>query len=171
MGPLNAACARFEITLSIRRTAAFLGHIAHESGGLHTVKEYMGYSSDRMLKVYPGSFKTAADTQPYVNNPEALANKVYANRMGNGDTASGEGWKYRGRGLIQLTGKDNYAALTRALNVDFVKDPDLVATPQYAALSAAWFWKSHGLQPLGRRRELSGAVQENKPIPAELPAA
>jgi putative chitinase len=108
----------------------------------------MGYSSDQMLKVYPGFFKTAADTQPYVNNPEALANKVYANRIGNGDTASGDGWKYRGRGLIQLTGKDNYAALTKALGVDFVKDPDLVATPQYAALSAAWFWKNHGLNQL-----------------------
>ncbi|HET6282055.1 MAG TPA: glycoside hydrolase family 19 protein, partial [Polyangia bacterium] len=149
VGPLNAACGRYEITRSARRMAAFLGHIAHESSYLHAVEENMRYKdADRLAKVFPSAFKTRVDAEPYVDKPEALANKVYANRMGNGDTASGEGWKYRGRGLIQLTGRDNYAALAKDANVAVVQNPDLVATPQYAALSAAWFWKKHGLNEL-----------------------
>ncbi|HEY2899722.1 MAG TPA: glycoside hydrolase family 19 protein [Polyangia bacterium] len=140
---------RYEITRSARRMAAFLGHIAHESGYLHSVEENLRYKdTDRLAKVYPSAFKTPVDAEPYVNKPEALANKVYANRIGNGDAASGDGWKYRGRGLIQITGRGNYAAFAKDVNVDVVQNPDLVATPPYAALSAAWFWKKHGLNDL-----------------------
>jgi len=146
--PLNAACRRFEITQSLRRMAAFLGHIAHESGSLHNLEENLNYKDPQRLNKIFGAIKTDKEAEAYVNNPEALANKVYANRNGNGDTASGDGWRYRGRGLIQLTGKANYAAFAKDLNVDVVKDPDLVATPRYAALSAAWFWKKHRLNQL-----------------------
>jgi putative chitinase len=147
--PLSAACRTFEINQSLRRMAAFLGHVAHESEYLRVIEENLRYlHPQQLMKVYPSAFKTATDAAQYINNPEALANKVYADRMGNGDSASGEGWKYRGRGLIQLTGKDNYAALAKAISVDVVQKPDLVATPQYAALSAAWFWKKHRLNEM-----------------------
>lgn len=129
-GPLNAACRKYEITRSARRIAAFLGHIAHESGYLRTVEENLRYGDpDRLTQVFRSAFKVPADAQPYVNNPKALADKVYANRMGNGDTASGDGWRYRGRGLIQLTGRDNYAAFAKDVNPAIVQNPDLVATP------------------------------------------
>jgi putative chitinase len=141
--------SRMKITRSARRMAAFLGHIAHESSYLHAVEENLRYKdADRLTKVFPSAFKTQVDADPYVNKPEALANKVYAKRMGNEDAASGDGWKYRGRGLIQLTGRDNYAAFAKDVNVAIVQNPDLVATPVYAALSAAWFWEKHRLNEL-----------------------
>ena len=105
--------------------AAFLGHIAHESGSLHNLEENLNYKDPQRLNKIFGAIKTDKEAEAYVNSPEALANKVYANRNGNGDTASGDGWRYRGRGLIQLTGKANYAAFAKDLNVDVVKDPDL----------------------------------------------
>jgi putative chitinase len=148
--PVNAACKRFGITDSARRLAAFLGHTAVESVLWRRLEENLAYTtSARLMKVFPSTFKTAQDCAPCLNNPAALANKVYANKMGNGDAASGDGWKYRGRGLIHLTGRDNYVALAKDLGVDVAKDPDLLATKkEYAALSAAWFFKKHGLNEL-----------------------
>jgi putative chitinase len=93
--------------------------------------------------------------QPYHRNPEKIANKVYADRMGNGDEASGDGFKYRGRGLIQLTGKDNYKACGDALNVDLVENPDLVSSPQYAALSAGWFWDKNKLNQFADANDMT----------------
>jgi putative chitinase len=86
--------------------------------------------------------------EQYAQNPEKIANKVYAGRMGNGDEASGDGWKYHGRGLIQLTGKDNYVHFNRDSGVDCVSNPDLLCTPEFAALSAGWFWSTHGLNQI-----------------------
>jgi putative chitinase len=93
--------------------------------------------------------------QPYHRNPEKIANKVYADRMGNGDEASGDGFKYRGRGLIQLTGKDNYRACGDALGVDLVENPDLVSSPQYAALSAGWFWDKNKLNQFADANDMT----------------
>ena len=149
VGPLNVACKKYDITGSVRRMAAFLGHIAHESGYLHNLVEKMNYvTTEQLLKIYSSTFKTEADARPYLRNPEALANKVYAHQGGNGNEACGDGWRYRGRGLIHLTHKGTYAALSKAVNVDFVKNPDLVAAPQYAALSAAWYWHTRHLNTL-----------------------
>ncbi len=146
--PLNAACKKYEISKSLRRMAAFLGHITHESGALHHFKENLNYGDAEKLKKLFGAFKSVDEAKGFLHKPEAIANKAYANRNGNGDEASGDGWRYRGRGLIQLTGKSNYAAFAKECGVDVVKDPDLVATPQYAALSAGFFWKKHGLNEL-----------------------
>ena len=155
--PLNIACRKYEITRSARRLAAFLGHVAKESGSLHRLEEGLYYKeADRVNRKF-GAIKTDKEAESYLRKPEALANKVYANRLGNGDTASGDGWKYRGRGLIQVTGKFNYQALAKDLEVDFVKDPDLVATPGYAAISAAWFWKKHGLNELADDEKYTAA--------------
>jgi putative chitinase len=130
--------------------AAFLGHIAKESKGLENLEEGLAYKTlDRMK----GKFKILRhmsdhDASAYLRKPEALANKVYAHRLGNRDVASGDGWRYRGRGLIHVTGKANYAAFAREAHVDVVKAPDLLATPRYAAVSAASFWKKHRLNEL-----------------------
>ncbi len=133
---------------SLRRMAAFLGQIAFESSNLALLEERLSYKTTEQLRKIYSLFKTDDEASPYLRNPEGLANKVYANRGGNGDAASGDGWRYRGRGLIQLTFKDNYAAFAKDTQVDAVKKPELLATPEYAALSAGWFWHKHHLNEL-----------------------
>ena len=128
--------------------ASFLGQCGHESNGFTALVENLNYKAESLCKVWPKRFPSLEAAQPYHRNPEAIANKVYANRMGNGDEDSGEGFAYRGRGLIQLTGKSNYQACGDALGVDLVSDPDLVSTPMYAALSAGWFWHTHHLNSI-----------------------
>jgi len=145
---LNDACRQYEINRSLRRMAAFLGHIAHESGSLHKVEEGLYYKDAAALNDMFSAFSTDEEAAAYTRKPEALANKVYAKRNGNGDVASGDGWRFRGRGLIQVTGKANYRACGKDLGIDAVKNPELLAVPKYAALSAGSFWKSHGLNEL-----------------------
>lgn len=129
---------------TLEQQASFLGQCAHESNGFTALVENLNYKAESLCKVWPKRFSSLEAAQPYHRNPEAIANKVYANRMGNGDEESGDGWNFRGRGLIQLTGRDNYRACGEALGADLESDPDLVSTPMYAALSAGWFWhKNH----------------------------
>src|SRR4029453_2056107 len=104
---LNKAMDRFEIN-SIQRIAAFLAQLAHESGEFERLRESLNYSAERLTKVWPNRFPTVAAAEPFARNEQKLGNKVYANRLGNGDEASGDGFRYRGRGLIQLTGRANY---------------------------------------------------------------
>lgn len=155
---INETFERFDISTP-ERQACFLGQCAHESGGFATLKENLNYSAEGLTKVWPKRFPSLEAAQPYHRNPEKIANKVYADRMGNGDEASGEGFKYRGRGLIQLTGKDNYKACGDALGVDLVDDPDLVATPQYAALSAGWFWDKNNLNKFADANDMTGLTK------------
>jgi putative chitinase len=131
-----------------QRQAAFLAQVLVESSELRHLQEALGYTPQRLRQVWPQRFPTDDVARRYSHNPTALANYIYANRMGNGDEASGDGWRYRGRGLIQLTGRDNYAAFAGATRVDALANPDLVLEPQGAALSAAWFWQSKGLNEL-----------------------
>jgi putative chitinase len=121
--PLTAAFNRFDINTP-ERQAAFIGQCAHESGGFKTLQENLNYSAKGLHATWPSRFASEADAQPFHRNPEKIANKVYSGRMGNTD--EGDGWKYRGRGLIQLTGKDNYRLASDALDVDFVANPELV---------------------------------------------
>ena len=141
---INETFERFDISTP-ERQACFLGQCAHESAGFTALKENLNYSAEGLTKVWPKRFPSLDAAQPYHRNPEKIANKVYADRMGNGDEASGDGFKYRGRGLIQLTGKDNYEACGEALGADLVGDPDQVSSPQFAALSAGWFWDKNKL--------------------------
>jgi|SRR5262249_6507477 len=147
VAPLNGAMARFDIS-DARRAAAFLAQIAHESNGLRSLTENLNYSVAGLMNTWPKRFPTLAVAQQYAGNPGKIANHVYALRLGNGDEDSGDGWRYRGRGLIQLTGRGNYRAAGSALSLPLEDDPDQLAQPQAAALSAAWFWKSHGLNEL-----------------------
>lgn len=143
-GEINEAMMEFEIDTPVRQ-AAFLAQCAHESGSFSAVRENLNYSAKGLMGIWPKRFPSLAAAQPYHRNPQKIANKVYANRMGNGSEASGEGWAYRGRGLIQLTGKTNYVACSQGIEYDVVADPDYLETTEGAARSAAWFWWSRGL--------------------------
>lgn len=124
---------------NINKLTHFLAQCAHESGNFKFVKENLNYSADGLLKVFPKYF--SKDTAEIAaRKPEVIANIVYSNRMGNGDRASGDGWKYIGRGFIQLTGKSNYAAFGKYIGVDLVANPELVET-KYPLTSAAWYFE------------------------------
>ena len=128
---------------SVNKLAHFLAQCAHESGNFKFTQENLNYSAEGLLKVFPKYF--SKDTAAIAaRKPEVIANIVYSNRMGNGDRASGEGWKFRGRGYIQLTGKVNYKAFGDYIGVDLIKEPDLVAT-KYPLTSAAWFFETKNL--------------------------
>lgn len=128
------------------RLAHFLAQCHHESSGFKVVEENLNYSEQGLLKTFKKYF-TPEQAKEYAHNKVKIASRVYANRMGNGDEASQEGWLYRGRGYIQLTGKDNYAALDKQIPGDILKNPDLVAT-SYPMLSAAWFWDHNNINDL-----------------------
>lgn len=119
--------------------ANFVGQILHESSMLEDLEENLNYSAQRLCQVWPSRFPTLESAQPFARNPVALANKVYGGRMGNDET--GDGWKYRGRGLIQLTGKDNYRMVEDALGLPLLDQPDLVATRKVALLVAIAWWE------------------------------
>ena len=148
---LNAAMAKHGITSPLHQ-AAFLAQVGVESAGLSRLEENLNYTTpERLMAVWPSRFKTVNDAAAYLRNPEALANKVYGGRMGN--AAPGDGWKYHGRGLKQLTGKDNYTAYEKACQVPAVSQPELLLRPEYAADSAAWFWAHNGCADLAEKRD------------------
>jgi len=139
-------CEKYKIN-NVERISHFLAQTNYESGYMNYVEENLNYSAERLLKVFPKYFKTLDEAKEYEYKGEKIANKVYANRMGNGSEASGDGWKYRGRGLIQLTGKNNYLEFSRWYNDSkiFVDSPDLLLQPQFAVLSAFFYWDTHKL--------------------------
>jgi len=141
---INQTFEYFDISTP-EQQASFLGQCGHESNGFTALVENLNYKAESLCKVWPKRFSSLEMAQPYHRNPEAIANHVYAGRMGNGDENSGDGFRYRGRGLIQLTGRSNYKACGEALGVDLEENPELVETPQFAVLSAGWFWSTHGL--------------------------
>jgi putative chitinase len=160
---VQAAFDRFNINTE-RQVAAWIAQCAHESAGFKMLTENLNYSADTMAVVWPSRFavlgpdkkpvKVKGKNQPNKfalalhRQPEMIANTVYANRMANGNIESGEGWKYRGRGLKQLTGKDNYTRCGQGLGMDLVGNPDLLLTPEGASLSAAWFWSVNKCGPI-----------------------
>lgn len=126
------------------RVAHFLAQCGHESGGFRLTQENLNYSAKGLNGIFRKYFPTEASAASYARNPQKIANKVYGNRMGNGPESSGEGYKFRGRGYIQLTGKENYTAFGKSIGVDILSNPDLVAS-KYALASAAWFFSKNGL--------------------------
>jgi putative chitinase len=129
------------------RVAHFLAQCGHESGGFRVTQENLNYSAKGLNGIFRKYFPTEAAAAAYARQPQKIANKVYANRMANGSEASGDGYKFRGRGYIQLTGRDNYTQFGKAIGVDIPSNPDLVAS-KYALASAAWFWSKNGLNKL-----------------------
>jgi putative chitinase len=149
---LNPALRKYSID-SPERVASFLAQTGYESGQYNKLDENLRYTTAaRLMKVWPKRFPTVAAASAYIDNPIKLANLVYANRMGNGEVQSGDGYRYHGRGLIQLTGRSNYSAAAKALGLDLLNHPDLLLQPQAASMSAAWFWQTRGLNELADDR-------------------
>lgn len=144
---LNAAMRAGEIDTPTRQ-AAFLAQLLVESDELRHREEILNYSPRRLREVWPHEFPSDAAAAPFGHQAQALANRVYGARMGNRGVASGDGWRYRGRGLIQLTGRDHYVSFARSSGLDVLADPDLLLLPDGAARSAAWFWQRRGLNVL-----------------------
>jgi putative chitinase len=137
---------KFQINTPLR-LCHFLAQCGHESGNFKAVNENLNYGAKGLRGIFPKYFPTDALAAEYERKPEKIANKIYGGRMGNGPEATGEGYKYRGRGYIQLTGKDNYSAFDKVVTEDITANPDLVAT-KYPLLSAAWFWNSRKLNEI-----------------------
>lgn len=144
---MNDLLPRYGIDSPLR-VCAFLAQCAHESSQFNTLSENLNYSAPALLAVF-GKYFNESSAYDYERNPERIANRVYANRMGNGDEESGDGWKYRGRGVIQLTGKNNYQRLSSAISIDLVENPYIVSEDERIALrSAIWFWDRNSLNTL-----------------------
>ena len=157
--PLIEVFHRYSINTPLR-IAAFIGQCAHESGNFKTLQENLNYSAEALCRVWPSRFPSVEAAQPYHRNPDKIANKVYGGRMGNGTEETGEGSLYKGRGLIQLTGKDNYRLASDALSEDFVSSPDLVCGPKYAALTAGWYWNKRGLNKEADAKDYVGMTKK-----------
>ena len=138
--------AKFQINTPLR-LAHFLAQCGHESGGFRLTQENLNYSAKGLNGIFKKYFPTEAAANAYARNPEKIANKVYSSRMGNGSESSGDGYKFRGRGYIQLTGRDNYTAFGKSINEDIASNPDKVSG-SYALLSAAWFFSKNGLHKI-----------------------
>jgi len=181
LGGIRIACLQYGINTP-QRIAGFLSQCAHESAGFTALVENLNYSADTMAAVWPSRFavqvpdperrgKTKAKKDAKGKNipnkfalalhrkPELIANAVYSNRMGNSTIESGEGWKYRGRGLKQLTGKSNYIACAKALDLPLVHTPDLLLQPGPAAMSAAWFWATNNCNSFADKGDVRGLTQ------------
>jgi putative chitinase len=138
--------AKFQINTPLR-LAHFLAQCGHESGGFKHTNENLNYSADGLKKIFPKYFAQAGLAESYARQPEKIASRVYGGRMGNGDESTKEGFKFRGRGYIQLTGKSNYTEFDKFVDDDILGNPDLVAT-KYPLLSAAWFFHKNGLNAI-----------------------
>ena len=141
---LNKILPDYDITTP-QRIAAFLAQTAHESGGYTALHENLNYKAESLMRVWPRYFPDIATANRYAHNPEMIANRAYAGRMGNGDEASGDGWRYCGRGLLQVTGHDNYQAFADSIQTDISQIPDYLQTFEGAVQSACWFWENNNL--------------------------
>jgi len=155
--PLATTFVTFGIN-DANRQAAFIGQCSHECNHFKTLEENLNYRAETLQKLFGHKFKPE-EIQLYANHPEKIANRIYSSRMGNRDEASGDGWRFHGRGCIQLTGHDNYWHFGQAVNKNLVAEPQLVATPMYAALSAGWFWKTHGCNDLAEAQNWEGLTK------------
>ena len=155
--PLTTTFTTFGMN-DARKMAAFIGQCSHECNHFKTLEENLNYRPETLQKLFGHKFKPE-EIAIYAHHPEKIANRIYANRMGNRDESSGDGWAWHGRGCIQLTGHDNYWHFGQAVGQDFVKNPQLVATPMYAALSAGWFWKTHGCNELAEAQNWEGLTR------------
>jgi len=140
------------------RLAHFMAQIEHESG-LKPISENLNYSASGLIRVFRKRF-TDLEAIQYANQPERIANKVYGNRMGNGNEASGDGWKYRGRGFLQITGKDNYSGLSLRIGIDLLGNPDLLLTEANSMIGALWFWERGELNKLADQDDLKGITRK-----------
>lgn len=157
--PLVGAFKAFNVDTP-SRMAAFIAQAMHESLRFTRLEESLWYTTpERIRDVWPSRFTSLSDAARYLRQPEKLANYVYANRLGNGDEASGDGWKYRGRGIFHLTGRANYMAAGDGLRVDYKSHPELVADPADAAFTAGWYWTSLRLNDYADNADIDGITR------------
>lgn len=159
VGPLNTVGEHFGLFDNPKRMAAFLAQVAHESGGLNIIQENLNYSAKGLTTTFKKYFPTLASTNGYARNPQKIANKVYANRMGNGPESSGDGYKFRGRGLIQLTGKNNYTMFSRSIGKSLDDTIAYLGTPEGAVASAVWFWDANKLNIYADKGDFVGLTR------------
>jgi putative chitinase len=155
--PMQAAMREAEISTELR-AAMWLAQLSHETNDFHAMEENLNYSAAALLDVFRAHF-TAEQALAYARQPQRIASRVYADRLGNGDEQGGDGWRYRGRGAIQLTGAANYRDCGRALGVDLLGNPNLAATPACAFRAAAWFWRAHYLNAFADKGDVAGATR------------
>jgi putative chitinase len=156
--PLNDTFIKYQINSPVRQ-AAFIGQCGHESNNFKTLEENLNYSASGLMRVWPSRFPDAATANKYANNPEAIANKVYGGRANLGNTQDGDGWKFHGRGLIQLTGRANYTVCGDALGQPFTEHPELLLDPQWACMSAGWFFNRKQLNLLADNEDWKTITQ------------
>lgn len=148
--PLKDTFAKYDISTPLRQ-AAFIGQCAHESANFTKLEENLNYSPERLMKVWPSRFPDLQTADKYAHQPQLLANKVYAGKLGNNQ--ENDGWNFHGRGLIQLTGRENYERCGKAIGVDLINTPQLLVNPNMAAMSAGWFWNKAGLNTLADAKD------------------
>jgi len=153
---LNYTFKKYEIVTNIRK-AHFIGQAAHESNWFRNLEENLNYSANGLISIWGSRFPDMAIAEQYARNPQKIANKVYGNRFGN--TEDGDGWKYHGRGIFQLTFKDNYKRCGDALGIDLTASPELLLTEKYACLSAGWYWNKKGLNELADANDYEGITK------------
>jgi len=153
---LNYTFRKYEIVTNIRK-AHFIGQAAHESNWFKHLEENLNYSANGLMSIWGSRFPDMAIAQQYARNPQKIANKVYGGRFGN--TEEGDGWKYHGRGIFQLTFKDNYKRCGDALGIDLTASPELLLTEKYACLSAGWYWNKKGLNELADANDYEGITK------------
>lgn len=157
VSPIQSACDHFGINTP-QRIAAFLANVGVESARLTAVVEDLSYSAEGLLSTFPSHFD-AADAQAYAYHPQRIASRAYANRNGNGDEASGDGWTYRGRALLEITGRRNYQLCGLGIGADLISHPELLEQMPDAALAAAWWWSTHGLNALADAGNFLGTAK------------
>ena len=156
---LSACLPDYDIN-SVPRIAAFIAQCAHESANFTTVIENLNYKAESLMRTWPNRFPTIDIANQYAHNQQAIANKVYADRMGNGDESSGDGYKYCGRGLIQLTGKENYKLFADSISTPLEKIPDFLVTFEGATQGSAWFWEYNDLNTLADAGDIRGMTKK-----------
>jgi len=155
--PLTTTFTTFGIN-DVNKQAAFIGQCSHECKHFKTLEEDLNYRAETLQRLFGHKFKPE-EIALYAHNPQKIANRIYSNKMGNRDEASGDGYRFRGRGCIQLTGHDNYWHFGQSIKQDMVAHPELVATPMYAALSAGWFFKTHGCNEIAEAQDWVGLTK------------
>jgi len=156
---LAQACPDYDINTP-HRLAAFLAQCAHESGGFTAIKENLNYKAETLCRVWPRLFPNMDVANQYAHNPEAIANRAYSNRMGNGPETSGDGYKFCGRGLIQLTGRSNYQAFADSIEVSIDDLPEYLSTFEGCVQSACWFWEANNLNALADNGDILGLTKK-----------
>jgi putative chitinase len=154
---INMAIDKADLSTD-ERVAAFIAQCGHESDSFRFMEENLNYKAESLCRTWPSHFNEE-NAQEYAHQPEKIANRAYANRMGNGDEESGDGWNYRGRGWLETTGKKGYEDLSDATQIDFLSNPDAVATPEGSAISAVVFWEKHNLNKHVDNNDFTGLTK------------